>query len=165
MVIHNQGREMKYLVALSLSFSLTGCASGQLDLFDAQGKKIGECTAGYDWHPIGVEASRDWLLNYCVELAKSEGSMVASVSDQSILEKDYSYSSHPSGQKWTKKLAWDAYWSDLISENEYGYIVADLENVFFLRTVELENQLQTGEISKEQFINLMKKAKFAFHGK
>ena len=112
-----------------------------------------------------MEASRDWLLNYCVELAKSEGSIIASVSDQSILEKDYSYPSHPSGKKWTKKLAWDSYWSDLISESEYGYIVADLENVFFLRSVELENSLQTGEISKEQYINLMKKAKFAFHGK
>ncbi|MBU2978809.1 hypothetical protein [Alteromonas sp. C1M14] len=156
---------MKYVVVLSLSYSLFGCASGKLDMFDTQGQKIGECTAGYKWHLIGAEASRDWLLNYCVETAKSEGDFVFRVSDQSILEKDYSYPSHPSGLKWTRKLAWDAYWSDLISEREYGYIVAELENVFFLRSLELENELQSGEISRQQYTNLMKKAESAFHGK
>ena len=156
---------MRYFVALILTAQLSGCASGQLDMYNAQGDKVGECTAGYNWHLIGVGASVDWLLNYCVELAKKDGYDIHSVSDESVLSKNYSYPSHPSGKKWTKKLAWSAFWSDIISQQQYGYIVADLENVFHLKTIEIREKLTSGKITKDEYNDLLLKAKFAFYGK
>lgn len=156
---------MKPLIVLGAIGILSGCASGQLDMYDADGQKIGECTAGYNWHPIGVKASVNWLLNYCVELAKREGSEIHSVSDPSVLKKDYNYPAHSSGENWTKKRAWEAYWSDTISEQQYGYIVADLENEYFLISQTLERQLNSGEITQQQYIDLIAKAEYAFHGK
>ena len=107
---------MKYLTILSLVYLISGCPSGQLDLYGSDGEKIGECTAGYEWHPIGVEHSVNWLLNYCYEVALSNGDNVDSVSDTQIIEIDYSYPTHPSGAPWTKKLAWSAFWSNVITE-------------------------------------------------
>lgn len=133
-------------------------------MYNAQGQKVGECVAGYDWHPIGAEASVDWFLNYCVEVAKSEGSEIHSVSDDSVLHKDYSYPLHPSGENWTKKLAWDAYWSDTICADQYGYIVAELENVFFLTSQSIESQLKSGQITKQKHKQLVAKAELVFHG-
>lgn len=156
---------MKFLAVLSLVVLVSGCASGQLDLYGSDGKKIGECTAGYDWHLIGVEHSVNWLLNYCYEVSLSNGDSVESVSDASIIEIDYSYPAHPSGAPWSKKLAWSAYWSDVINEEEYGYIVADLENVYYLSTLEAETQLLEGVITQSQYESLISEAKSAFHGK
>ena len=141
-----------------------GCASGQLDLYNVKGEKIGECTAGYNWHPIGVNASVDWLLNYCVESAKNAGDEVDSVSDESVLKKDYSYPPHPSGSEWNRKIAWSAFWSDIITQEQYGYIVADLENVFFLKTLEIQAKLDAGDISQSDYDDLIAKAEYAFHG-
>ncbi len=155
---------MKLIVILSLILLTMGCASGQLDLYNVKGEKVGECTAGYNWHPIGVNASVDWLLHYCVELAKNAGEEVHSVSDESILKKDYSYPSHPSGSDWNKQLAWRGFWSDIITKEQYGYIVAYLENVFFLETLEIQEQFDKGDISQSEYDDLIAKAEYAFHG-
>lgn len=156
---------MKFLAVLSLVYLVLGCASGQLDLYSADGEKVGECTAGYDWHPIGVEHSVNWLLNYCYEVAISNGDNVESVSDVYIIEIDYSYPTHPSGAPWNKKLAWSAFWSNIISAEEYGYIVADLENVYYLSTLQAEKQLLDAAITQSQYEDLISEAKYAFHGK
>lgn len=155
---------MRSIIVLGLICVLSGCASGQLYMYNADGQKIGECTAGYNWHPIGVKASVNWLLNYCVELAKREGAKIHRVSDSSVLNKDYTYPAHSSGESWTKKLAWEAYWSDILSEEQYGYVVADLENEYFLTLQTLESQLNSGEITQQQYNDLIAKAEYAFLG-
>ena len=156
---------MKYVMVLSVICLLSGCASGQLDLYGSNGEKIGECTAGYEWHPIGVEHSVNWLLNYCYETALANGDKVERVSDAHIIKIDYSYPAHPSGAPWNKKLAWSAYWSNVINEQEYGYIVADLENIYYLSVVRAETQLLEGAITQSQFDALVSEAKSAFYGK
>ncbi|MFC3094114.1 hypothetical protein DRW07_11570 [Alteromonas sediminis] len=65
---------------------------------------------------------------------------------------------------WNKKLAWSAFWSNLINEREYGYIVADIENTYFLNTMRAEALLLKGEITQSQYEKLIAEAKNAFHG-
>jgi hypothetical protein len=160
-----QGRLMKFITVLSCVWFLSGCAGGYLDLYGQDGEKVGECTAGFDWHPIGVTHSVDWVLNYCYELAISEGDIVKSVSDSSVIEKDYTYPAHSSGMPWDKKLAWSAFWSNEIDEVLYGYIVADLENEYHLKITQAEEQLLASKISESQYEAIIKRAKYAFHGK
>jgi hypothetical protein len=164
-VLYAQGRKMKFMAVLSYVCLISGCASGNLNLYGQEGEKVGECTAGFDWHPIGVKHSVDWVLNYCYQLAISEGDNVKSVSDKSVIEKDYSYPLHKSGMPWNKKLAWSAFWSDEVNEVQYGYIVADLENEYHLKIMRVEEQLSVGAITQEQYKALLARARYAFHGK
>ncbi|MGB3725420.1 MAG: hypothetical protein WA981_06610 [Glaciecola sp.] len=156
---------MKFIIVLAFVCLASGCASGYLDLYGKNGKKVGECTAGFDWHPIGVKHSVNWVLNYCYELAVSQSDNVESVSNSSVIEKDYTYPDHASGKPWNKELAWSSFWSDDINEQQYGYIVADLENQYYLETTRLEEQLVAGEITQEQHNAGVAKAKYVFYGK
>lgn len=155
---------MSKIIMLVAAFVLSGCASGQLDLYNAKGKKVGECTAGYDWHLYGVEHSVDWLLNWCAQNAIKEGIEVATVSDPSILQKDYAYPKPASGTYWTKKTSYKAFRSDVITEKEYGYILADIENEFYKRNQVTQQKFAQGKINEDEFHQLMKASKLIFYG-
>lgn len=165
LALYAHGRLTRFIVVLIFACFMSGCASGYLDLYGQDGKKVDECTAGFDWHPIGVKHSVDWVLNYCYELAMLEGNIVKSVSNSSVIEKDYTYPTHPSEMPWNKKRAWLSFWSDEIDKKQYGYIVADLENEYHLETTRIEAQFLSGEITENQYKALVEKAKYAFYGK
>jgi hypothetical protein len=107
---------VKYLTILVFTMTLCGRAKGQLDLYNSEGKKIGECTAGYEWHLYGAKYSVDWLLNGCAQKVIEGGTQVATVSTPPILQKDYSFPEPKLGAHWTKKSSWEAFHSDLITE-------------------------------------------------
>ncbi|REL27818.1 hypothetical protein DXX93_15465 [Thalassotalea euphylliae] len=155
---------IKKLTVFAVTLALGGCASGQLDLYNADGKKVGECTAGYDWHPYGAKDSVDWLLNWCAQQAIAEGMEVARVSDPAILQKDYSYPKPTAAPYWTKKSSKAAFRANIITETEYGYILADIENEFYLRNVDALNQLEQGEISEDDYRQLLEKSALIFYG-
>ncbi len=143
---------------------LSGCASGRLDILDANGKVVGECTAGYDWHFFGARDSVDWLLNYCAQGALEETNENYTVSDESIINKDYTIPSPPTGESWNKLTAWHAFKLKQISENIYGYILADIENTYYLRNVEAQQLLQNGDINKTEYNQRIKSYKLSFYG-
>ncbi|REL32175.1 hypothetical protein [Thalassotalea euphylliae] len=155
---------MKHLTIVVLTVTLFGCASGQLDLYNAEGKKVGECTAGYDWHPYGVKDSVDWLLNWCAQQAIAQGMEVARVSEPAILQKDYSYPKPTAADYWTKKSSKAAFHANIITETEYGYILADIENQFYLRNVDAQKQLEQGEISEQDYRQLLEESALIFYG-
>lgn len=143
---------------------LSGCASGILHIYDADGKVVGECTSGYEWHPYGVEASRDWLLNYCAEMALAECGDNCTVSNPDVIDKDYSLPSPPEGEEWNKKNAWQAFSSGAITETVYGYILAYAENLFYLRVRKARQDLAEGKISQDEFERTEANANSRFEG-
>ena len=155
---------MKSLTILVLTLTLCSCAKGQLDLYNSEGKKVGECTAGYDWHLYGAEYSVDWLLNWCAQSAIKDGTKVVAVSDPFILEKDYSFPETESGSHWTKKSSWEAFHLDLITEKEYGYILAYIENEFYLRNLLAQQKIDQGVIGEADYQQLLKESKLLFYG-
>lgn len=132
--LYAKGVLVKSPSILIFTLTLFGCASGQRDLNDSEGKKVGECTAGYDWHFYGAKHSVDWLLNWCAKKAIKEGIEVADVSEPSIPQKDYSYPEPISGVYWTKASSLKAFRSDLITEKRKGELLSlewasvDLQN-------------------------------------
>ena len=153
------------LLLIVILLILSGCAAGRLHIIDANGKIVGECTAGYEWHPYGVEDSVDWLLNYCAQGALADNCDNCSVSDESIIKKDYSFPEPPDGNTWNKVLAWQEFTADRISERKYGYILAYIENVYYRETEEADRQLKEGLINKTEHEQLIEKAEFKFRGK
>lgn len=155
---------MKVLASLFLLIIVSGCASGRLAFYDSDGNVVGECVGGYDWHFYGVKDSVDWILNWCAQKAIKEGMVFSSVSDESILLKDYSYPNPKLDEVWNKKTAWKAFRSNYISEKEYGYILADIENTFYLKNIEAQSQLEAGVIDESQYNELIEKNKVLFYG-
>lgn len=145
-------------------FFLVGCASGRLDILDTNGKVVGECTAGYNWHFYGASDSVDWLLNYCAQEALKETQENYTVSDESIINKDYTIPAPPTGESWNKLTAWHAFKLTHISEKVYGYILADIENVFYLSNVKAQELLENGDISKAEYNQRIESAKLSFYG-
>ncbi len=162
--LYAKGALVKPLAIIFFALTLFGCSSGQLDLYNSEGKKVGECTAGYDWHLYGVKHSVDWLLNWCAQKAIEEGMDVAAVSEPSILQKDYSYPEPAAGERWNKKSSRKAFREGLITEKEYGYILAYIENEFYLRNFLAQQQIDQGEINEAEYQQLLKESTLIFHG-
>jgi len=55
---------LKTIVVL---FFLSGCAERVIDISDKEGKIVGGCNAGFDWHFYGLQDSIDYLLYECVK--------------------------------------------------------------------------------------------------
>jgi len=155
---------LKKLKLLVFLFILTGCANGRLDIIDANGEIVGECTAGYNWHPHGAKDSVDWLLNYCAQLALASDCDNCSVSDESILTKNYSFPEPPKGDSWNKRLARKEFKSGHISEQKYGYILAYIENIYYLENEAAKQQLDAGAINQTEYNQIIKKSKLDFYG-
>ncbi|MFD2166162.1 hypothetical protein ACFSJY_07755 [Thalassotalea euphylliae] len=154
---------------LPLLFVLTGCASGELFVYNQEGKTVGHCTSGFDWHPYGVQASTDWILHYCAQIAlaackeKHQGECTTSLPE--LVARDFSLPVPPQGEQWHKINARSAFFANEITETQYGYILAKIENDHTLAYQKAEADLAAGHLSTSEYEAKLRAADLAFNGK
>ena len=141
---------------LFLILCLSGCAERVIDIVDTDGKVVGGCNAGFDWHLYGLQDSIDYMLYQCAKDSIAKG---YTVSDKRLLTLDFTLPVPPKGKMWNKKLAMAHFHEDKITERELGYVLAEIEYEYMKKVWPAEEQLANGEISQAEFDQLMKKAK------
>lgn len=152
---------MKICTVLLLICLLVGCAQGRVDVINTKGEVIGECSAAFDWHWYGVEDSVNYIIHLCAQQNIAKGYLI---SDESILQNDYSLPVPPKGSYWNKVTAKKQFKASSISEQEYGYILAAIEYEYILKVEQAENNLNKNVIDAKEYEQVLEKAKVRFNG-
>lgn len=150
------------MAAIVLSMLLTACAEREIDIMGHSGKVVGNCIAGYDWHFYGLQDSIDYMLYECARKLIEAG---YSISDMSLLNRDFSLPSPPDGQAWNKKLAMKRFHAGAISEQKLGYILAAIEYEYHKVVWRAGEQLADGEITRAEFVETERKARRVWQGR
>ncbi|MBB1269475.1 hypothetical protein [Shewanella sp. SR44-3] len=151
----------QWFTVLFMSF-LAGCAQGHLDIMDADGKVVGDCSANFDWHWHGAQDSVNYILNLCAQEHIAKG---YAVSDESILANDYTLPLASKGETWNKISGQEHFTRGLISEQQYGYILAAIEYDYLSKLKHAARQLAENNINKKQYDHLLMQAKLEFNGR
>lgn len=152
-----QGAINRAFVGSLFALGLSGCAERSIDILDNNGKVVGGCIAGFDWHLYGLQDSIDYMLYTCFKESVEKG---LTISDPSLLNRDFSLPPVPDGHDyWTKKLAMEHFNADKISERKLGYILADTEWEYRLTIMAAENELADGKITQRQFNDIEEQAR------
>ena len=149
-----------YSVVLSLCV-LVGCAQGRLDIIDPNGKVIGECSAHFDWHWYGAQDSVNYILQLCAQQYIAKG---YTVSDEPFLANNYTLPLPPIGSSWNKKIAKEEFNAGNVSEQKYGYILAAIEYKYTVQVEIAASNLAKNLISKNEYEQILVKAKFDVNG-
>ena len=152
---------MKYLITLLFSILISGCAERKIDILDKQGNIVGGCIAGYDWHIYGLQDSIDYMLYQCAKDSIQKG---YSITDMSLLEKDFTLPPAPEGRSWNKKLAMESFKHDKITETKLGYILADIEYNYRKTVTLAKDNLANSKITQAEYDITINTAKFKWLG-
>lgn len=102
---------------------LVGCTSGQLKYMTPEGEIKTACETEYSWAPSIDHYAVEYVLSYCAKKAAEQGNTVL---DKRLLTLDTSLPKPPKGQSWSHVLAKKHYDQKLLSDKEYGYLIAHL---------------------------------------
>ena len=140
---------------------LAGCAQGKVDILDADKKVIGYCSANFDFHWYGAQDSVNYILYLCAKEYVDQG---YTISDESLLAKDYSIPAPPDASGWNKLLAKEWFQAHRITEEKYGYILAALEYQYWLDLDAAAEQLEQDLINQAEYQVLINEAEATFEG-
>ena len=146
---------------IALSFLLSGCAERVIDISDTEGKIVGGCNAGFDWHFYGLQDSIDYVLYECAKDSIAKG---YTISDSRLLSIDFSLPDPPKGQMWNKKIAMSQFHSGKITERKLGYILAETELQYTKIVRAAEKDLASKKITQSEFNEINKNAKLNWLG-
>lgn len=76
----------KFVKIIVVIFCLSGCAERAINITDKEGKIVGGCNAGFDWHFYGLQNSIDYMLYECAKGSIAKGS---TISDERLLTLDF----------------------------------------------------------------------------
>lgn len=152
---------IKLIPIACLCFALAGCASGQLDILDQQGKKIGECRADFAFHWHGARDSVNYILYLCAKAHVEKGRRV---SDTAIFDLDYTLPPAPPEGPWNKLRVKLAFAKGELSEQTLGYLLAHLEYAYWQDVKEANRRLKANLINEQEHRVLIQKARLAFEG-
>ncbi len=140
---------------------LSGCAERAIDITDNEGKIVGGCKAGYNWHLYGLQDSIDYMLYECAKESIAKG---LKISDERLLTLDFTLPQPPNGKLWNKKLAMQHFHKGKITERQLGYILAAIEYKYQKTKWLAEDNLANGKLTQIEFKEIIKKAKFKWLG-
>lgn len=149
------------LIIIMVLFCLSGCAERVINITDKEGKIVGGCNAGFDWHFYGLQDSIDFMLYECAKDSIAKG---LTISDERLLTLDFTLPEAPEGKSWNKKLAMDYFHKGSISERKLGYILAAIEYEYQKVAWPAEDDLANGNITQAEFNKIIKDAKFKWLG-
>jgi hypothetical protein len=149
---------LKTIVVL---FFLSGCAERVIDISDNEGKIVGGCNAGFDWHFYGLQDSIDYVLYECAKDSIAKG---YTISDERLLTIDFTLPEPPTDKSWNKKLAMQQFHGGKITERKLGYILAAIEYEYMKIVRPAEDDLDSGKITKNEFNKIVKDAKLNWLG-
>lgn len=144
-----------------ITLLLSSCSGRQIEIINADDKVIGECYAGVDWHFYGMQDTIDYMLYQCAKEHVAKGN---SISEPSLLDKDFTLPAPPKGQRWNKRIAMQLYHQGDITEQQLGYILAAIEYDYMQVVWPAEDDLAAGRISQEAFNKINKKARYIWLG-
>ncbi len=111
--------------ALVLSYLLvTGCTTGKLKYITPEGETTYACETQYTWHPSVDKYAVEYILSYCAQEVVKLGNTVA---DGKLLALDLSVPEPPAGEAWSFELAESMHQTGLLTDKEYGYLIAYLD--------------------------------------
>ncbi|MBE0368505.1 hypothetical protein [Pseudoalteromonas aurantia] len=142
-------------------FFLSGCAERVIDITDQEGKIVGGCNAGFDWHFYGLQDSIDYMLYECAKESIAKG---FNISDERLLTLDFTLPQPPAGESWNKKLAMQHFHQNRITERKLGYVLAAIEYEYQKVAWPAEDDLADGKITQAEFNKIIKDAKFKWLG-
>jgi len=152
---------LKIFLIISLIIVLSGCAERAIDITDHEGKVVGGCNAGYDWHLYGLQDSIDYMLYVCAKDSIAKG---YKISDERLLSIDFTLPEPPEGKAWNKKIAMAEFHDGRITEQKLGYILAAIEYEYQKVVWTAEDDLAEGKITKAEFKKLELKARHMWLG-
>jgi hypothetical protein len=152
---------MKKLSFVILSLLLLSCAQGRVDILDSDENVIGYCSADFNFHWYGAQDSVDYILYLCAKEHIEKG---YSISDESLLDNDYTLPLPPNGKYWNKKLAKEHFAKELLTEEKLGYILASIEYEYWMKLKSAKDKLSQAVISQPEYERLVKDAKAEFEG-
>lgn len=150
-----------FIKTFAILLFLSGCAERTINITDKEGKIVGGCNAGFDWHFYGLQDSIDYMLYQCAKDSIAKG---LKISDERLLTLDFTLPESPEGESWNKKLAMHHFHNGNITERKLGYILAAIENSYQQVVWSAEDNLASGQITRTQFDNIMKDAKLKWLG-
>ncbi|QTH64055.1 hypothetical protein J1N51_00745 [Psychrosphaera ytuae] len=115
---------MKLFITTLIATTLVGCSTGKLEYINARGETKFACETEYSWQPSVDKYAVEYVLSYCAKQAVKQGHTVV---DQRLLALDLSVPEAPKGQIWSFELAKSMHNKDLITDKEYGYLVAYID--------------------------------------
>ena len=149
---------LKTIVVL---FFLSGCAERVIDISDKEGKVVGDCNAGFDWHFYGLQDSIDYVLYECAKDSIAKG---YTISDERLLTIDFTLPEPPTGKSWNKKLAMQQFHDGKITERKLGYILAAIEYEYMKIVWPAKDDLNSGKITENEFNKIVNDAKLNWLG-
>ncbi len=150
-----------FIITIVVLFFLSGCAERIIDIKDKEGKVVGGCNAGFDWHFYGLQDSIDYLLYVCAKESIDKG---YSISDERLLTIDFTLPEPPEGKLWNKKLVMERFHKGKITERKLGYILADIEYKYMKIVRSAKDDLASGKITEAELKRIDKDAKFIWLG-
>ena len=114
---------VKPAVCLTAALCLSACTTGRLEYVTPEGERKFACETTYTWQPSVDKYAVEYILGYCARKAEEQGNTVV---DQALLRLDLTIPPPPSDQDWSLKLAKRQYRRGLLTDKEYGYIIAYL---------------------------------------
>jgi hypothetical protein len=150
-----------FLKVVVVIFFLSACAERVIDITNKNGKIIGGCNAGFDWHFYGLQDSIDYILYQCAKDSIAKGH---TISDKRLLSIDFTLPDPPPGKSWNKKLAMEQFHKGKISERRLGYILAAVEYDYMKVVWSAEDDLASKKITEAEFNKLISDAKLIWHG-
>jgi hypothetical protein len=95
-----------------------------LAYFTAEGERKVACETEYTWQPSVDKYAVEYVLAHCAQEAVSRGN---TVEDTALLEKDLSIPPPPEGREWSHELAKQHHAKGMLTDKEYGYLIAYLD--------------------------------------
>ncbi|RTE86915.1 MULTISPECIES: hypothetical protein [Gammaproteobacteria] len=117
-------RRIITITAILIALFLGACTKGKLEYYDADGQLKTACETVYTWQPSVDKYAVEYVLAHCARKAQEQG---LTVKDQRLLDIDLSVPVSPEGQPWTFDLAREHHQKGLITDKQYGYILAYID--------------------------------------
>ena len=118
---------IRYKSALILVtlFCLQACTtSGRLAYITAEGENRTACETEFFGLPKVDRYAVEYVLSYCAKQAVKNGHTVL---DERLIGLDLTLPRAPQGKQWNHELAKEQYARGLITDKEYGYVVAFID--------------------------------------
>lgn len=115
---------MQRMMMITLVCVLAGCTTGRLEYITPAGERKFGCETEYTWQPSVDKYAVEYVLAYCAEQAQQQGHTIV---DTRLLTLDLSLPAPPAGQRWTHQLAKQHHQQGLLTDQQYGYVIAHLD--------------------------------------
>lgn len=104
---------------------LAACTTkGHLEYFTTNGERKTACETEYSGAPSVDKYAVEYVLSYCAKKAVKQGHKIV---DESLLELDLTVPLSPNGKVWTFEYATELYSKNLLTDKEYGYVIAFID--------------------------------------